>query len=176
MRTFLKTTVLAGLMAIATLTQATAAGSHDAHAVHGAMDAGTMADTVTAGDLSVSHGWARAMLPGQPAGGAYLIISNTGKDADRLTGVMSPSAGKVEIHSMEMTNDVMVMRPILGGLEIPAGGTVELKPGGMHIMFMAVTSPFKTGDTVRMTLEFEKAGKVEVTLPVNDPMKAKNGG
>jgi copper(I)-binding protein len=72
----------------------------------------------------------------------------------------------VEIHVMEMANDVMTMRPLVGGLEIPAGATVELKPGGAHLMFMMVTEPFKEGGEVPVTLEFEKAGKVDLTLPV----------
>jgi uncharacterized protein YcnI/copper(I)-binding protein len=121
---------------------------------------------VTAGDLTISDAWARAMLPGQPAGGGYLIITNKGKAADKLVSVASPGAGKVEVHTMEVVNDVMVMRPVEGGLDIPAGATVELKPGGLHVMFMAVKEPFKEGGSVPVTLEFEKAGKVEVVLPV----------
>jgi len=67
---------------------------------------------------------------------------------------------------------VMVMRPVDGGVEIPAGQTVELKPGGLHLMFMQVTEPFKEGQSLPVTLEFEKAGKVELTLPV----KSATGG
>jgi copper(I)-binding protein len=67
---------------------------------------------------------------------------------------------------MEMKDGVMIMRPVEGGLEIPAGETVELKPGGLHIMFMAVSEPFNEGETVPVTLEFEKAGSVELNLPV----------
>lgn len=133
-------------------------GQHGAH--------GAAATAVTVGDLAITGEWARAMLPGQPTGGGYLTITNKGGEADRLVSVASPNAGKVEIHSMEMKNDVMVMRPVEGGLEIPAGAAVELKPGGLHVMFMAVTEPFKAGGSVPLTLEFEKAGKVEVTLPV----------
>ena len=127
---------------------------------------------VTAGDLSITSGWARAMLPGQPAGGGYLTVTNNGQTADKLVSAESPNAGKVEVHTMEVVNDVMVMRPVEGGLDIPAGATVELKPGGLHLMFMAVTEPFKEGGSVPVTLEFEKAGKVEVMLPV----QAKQGG
>lgn len=139
------------------------AAGGDGHAGHGTAVA---SDAVTAGDLTIAGGWARAMLPGQPAGGGYLTIANKGQAADKLVAASSPSAGKVEIHTMEIVNDVMVMRPVDGGLEIPAGATVELKPGGLHVMFMAVKEPFKEGGTVPVTLEFEKAGKVEVTLPV----------
>lgn len=123
-------------------------------------------DAVTAGDLEIGAAWARAMLAGQKAAGGYLTISNKGAEADRLVGAASPLAGKVEVHTMEVVKDVMTMRPVEGGLEIPAGGTVELKPGGYHIMFMDVKTPFAEGGSVPVTLEFEKAGAVEVSLPV----------
>jgi uncharacterized protein YcnI/copper(I)-binding protein len=139
-------------------------GGHDHHAQ------GTGA--VKSDDLEFKDGWARAMLPGQPTGGAYLTITNSGADADRLVGVTSPNAGKVEIHTMSMKDNVMVMRPVEGGLEVPAGGSLELKPSGEHLMFMELAAPFKEGDSVPVTLEFEKAGKIEYTLPV----KAKAGG
>lgn len=126
---------------------------------------------VKAGDLEFQGGWARAMLPGQPTGGAYLTITNGGAEADRLVAATSPAAGRVEIHTMSMKDNVMVMRPVEGRLEIPAGGSLELKPGGEHLMFMQVTTPFKEGGTVPVTLEFEKAGKIDLTLPV----KAKAG-
>ncbi len=142
-----------------------AAGGGDEHAGHN-MTMSAPADAVTAGDLTIAGGWARAMLPGQPAGGGYLTVTNKGKAADKLVAVSSPSAGKVEVHTMEVVNDVMVMRPVEGGVEIPAGATVELKPGGLHVMFMQVKEPFKEGGTVPVTLEFEKAGKVDVALPV----------
>lgn len=121
---------------------------------------------VKAGDLEITGAWARAMLPGQPTGGAYLTIANMGSAADKLTGVSSPNAAKVEVHMMSMKDNVMVMRPVEGGLEIPAGQTVELKPGGYHIMFMGVKEAFKEGAFVPVTLQFEKAGKVELKLPV----------
>jgi copper(I)-binding protein len=144
----------------------------------GQMAAGGMehhsAAQAAVGSIAVSDGWAKAMLPGQPTGGGYLTIINNGKEADRLVGASSPSAGKVEVHTMEMSNDVMVMRPVEGGVEIPAGATVELKPGANHLMFMKVGEPFKEGGTVPLTLEFEKAGKVEVELPVA-PANSKGG-
>lgn len=129
--------------------------------------------TVTAGDLEITGGWARAMLPGQPAGGAYATIANKGGEPDRLVAASSPAAGKVEIHTMAVVNDVMTMRPVEGGLEIPAGGKVEMKPGGFHMMFMQVSEPFKKGGEVAVTLEFEKAGKVELKLPVKAAPNAK---
>lgn len=149
------------------------ADGQNPHAGHGAMNMGAMkmgdatdGAATTIGDIAISSGWARAMLPGQPAGGGYLTISNKGTEADRLLSVSTPAAGKAEVHEMKMTNDVMTMRPVSGALEIPAGGAVELKPGGLHLMFMQVKTPFAEGATVPLTLEFEKAGKVDIVLPV----------
>ena len=123
-------------------------------------------DMTMAGTLEITHAWARAMLPNQPAGGGYLDISNTGSEPDRLIGARSPAAGKVEVHTMEVVNDVMVMRPVEGGLEIPPDATVKLEPGGLHLMFMAVSDPFDEGETVPVTLEFEHAGPIDIELPV----------
>ena len=128
------------------------------HAAHGPA-------TVEAGDLEIGSFWARAMLPGQPTGGGYLTVTSKGS-GDRLLSASSPAAGKVEVHRMEMANDIMVMRQVEGGLEIPAGGTVELKPGGLHLMFMSPSEPFREGESVPVTLQFERAGSVEIDLPV----------
>lgn len=124
------------------------------------------ADAVTAGDLAIGSAWARAMLPNQPTGGAYLTIANNGEAADRLVAVTSPRAGRVEIHSMEVVDDVMTMRPVEGGLEIPAGETVALEPGGLHLMFMEVAEPFAEGQAIPVTLQFETAGSVDISIAV----------
>lgn len=142
-----------------------AAGHHD-HAEQ----------ATVAGALKISAARARAMLPGQPAGGGYLTVENTGTEDDRLLAVATPAAGRAEIHTMEMKDDVMVMRPVEGGLAIPAGETVELKPGGLHLMFMEVTAPFREGSTVPVTLEFEKAGKAELMLQVGPARGGMAGG
>jgi copper(I)-binding protein len=118
------------------------------------------------GALKITGAWAKAMLPGQPVGGGYLTIENTGADADRLVAVSSPAAADVEVHEMKMQGDVMKMRKLADGLEIPAGGKIEMKPGGFHLMFMAVSETFTEGGIVKVTLKFEKAGEVEVSLPV----------
>jgi periplasmic copper chaperone A len=77
---------------------------------------------------------------------------------------------------MTMEGDVMKMRELPSGLEIPAGGTVELKPGGFHLMFMGVKTPFKEGDTLKVELKFEKAGQVDVDLPVTAAQGDMHGG
>lgn len=133
-----------------------------AHGGHGSHEAAE----ITAGDLVLSAGWARATLPGQKTGGAYVTITNKAGQADRLVSASSSASEKVEVHSMSTENDVMVMRPVEGGLEIPAGGTVELAPGGLHLMLTNVKAPFKEGETVPVTLQFEKAGSVTLDLPV----------
>lgn len=129
---------------------------------------------VVIGSLSVTAGVVKAMLPGQPVGGGYLTIANSGVADDRLVSVTSPQAGEVELHEMSMAGDVMKMRKLDTGIPVPAGQTVELKPGGLHLMFMKVKTPFKAGDTVAATLVFEKAGKVDVVLPVGEASGAKD--
>jgi periplasmic copper chaperone A len=106
------------------------------------------------------------MLPGQPVGGGYLTIENTGAEADRLVSVASAASPDVQIHEMKMEGDVMKMRQLPDGIEIPAGGKVEMKPGGYHLMFVTVFEPFKEGGVVKVRLKFEKAGEVEVALRV----------
>jgi periplasmic copper chaperone A len=85
---------------------------------------------VGTGALKITGAWAKAMLPGQPVGGGYLTIENTGAEADRLLSIASSASPDVQIHEMKMEGDVMKMRRLADGVEIPAGGKVELKPGG----------------------------------------------
>jgi copper(I)-binding protein len=123
-------------------------------------------DTAMAGDIAITGAWARAMLPGQPAGSGFVTLENKGTAADRLVSVASAAAGRVELHSMDVVDDVMVMRPVETGIPIAPGETVALEPGRMHLMFLDVGQRFAEGDTVQVTLTFEKAGAVEVELPV----------
>ncbi|MDK1373002.1 MULTISPECIES: copper chaperone PCu(A)C, partial [unclassified Sinorhizobium] len=121
---------------------------------------------VGAGNLEISGGAVKAMLPGAKVGGGGFVVKNTGGSDDRLLAVESPAAGRVELHEMKMENDVMKMRKLDDGIAIPAGATVELKSGGLHLMFMEVMKPFAEGETVPVTLTFEKAGRVDYVLPV----------
>lgn len=123
-------------------------------------------DEVTLGDLQISGAFAKAMLPGQPVGGGFFTIRNNGKTDDRLVSISSPNAGEVELHEMAMQDNVMKMRELKDGIPVPAGGTVTLAPGGLHLMFQKVKAPFKQGDSVPVTLTFEKAGKIDLTLKV----------
>ena len=128
------------------------------------------------GDLIISHPIARETLPGAKVGGGYVTIKNTGKAADRLVGGNAGFAGKVEIHEMKMENQVMKMKPIVGGLEIPAGSMVKLAPGGNHLMFMKLSSPLKVGESHKATLKFENSGEIKVAfkvLSIADTIKLK---
>ena len=121
---------------------------------------------VRAGDLLISQTWSRATPGGAKIGAGYLTIENKGGAPDRLVAVSGQVAGKIEIHEMAVNNGVMTMRPVEQGLTIEPGKTVTLAPGGYHLMMMDLKSPLKQGDKVPLTLEFEKAGKVAVTLDV----------
>jgi uncharacterized protein YcnI len=125
-----------------------------------------MGKTYKAGALVIEGPWARATPGGARVGGGYVKITNTGKAPDRLIGGSLPIAGSVEVHEMAMSGDVMKMRQLEHGLEIKPGQTVELKPGGSHLMFMNLTGGLKAGETVKGTLKFEKAGTVEVEFRV----------
>jgi periplasmic copper chaperone A len=131
---------------------------------------------VEVGPLKISKVFAKAMLPGQPAGAGYLVIENTGSEADRLVSATSDASPDVEIHEMKMEGDVMKMRELPLGLEIPAGEIVELKPGGFHLMFTKVPAPFKEGDKLKVELNFEKAGQVDIELPVTAAQGEMHGG
>ena len=121
------------------------------------------------GEINISLPFTRATLPNAPVGGGFLTIENTGAEADRLISATSSVAKDTQIHEMAMEGDVMKMRELPDGLEIPAGQTVVLAPGGFHIMFMGLNQAFVEGETVTVTLTFEKAGTVEVPLPVMAP-------
>jgi len=115
------------------------------------------------GQLEVSDAWARATPAKAENGVAYLTIWTP--TPDRLVSVSSPVAKTAELHTMEMAGMVMKMRP-LAGLDIPAGQSVTLKPGGEHIMLMGLNGPLREGQSFPLTLTFEKAGAREVTVPV----------
>ena len=138
-------------------------------------DKGQAAQTFKIGALVIEAPWARATPGGAQVGGGYMKITNTGKEADRLVGGSLPIAGEVEVHEMAMAGDVMKMRRLPDGLEIKPGASVELKPGGNHLMFMGLRGALKAGQPVKGTLVFQKAGTVEVEYRVA-PIGAQSGG
>jgi periplasmic copper chaperone A len=133
------------------------------------------AEDITAGGLKISAAWVRATPKGAPVGGGYLTITNNGAASDRLIGGSSETSTRFEIHNMSMENGVMKMRPAAAGIEIKPGQTVELKPGGYHVMFVGLRKPFEQGDQVKATLKFERAGDVPVDFAV-EGIGAKSGG
>lgn len=118
------------------------------------------------GSLEIEQPWSRATPPTAPSAGGFLKITNKGTTADRLISARSTASAKTEIHEMKMEGSVMRMRELDKGLEIPAGGSVTLAPGGYHLMFMQLKEPFKQDAKVPVTLVFEKAGSIDVELNV----------
>lgn len=142
----MKSVLLAAVLALA----ATAASAHE----------------YKAGSLEIKHPWSRATPKGATVAGGYMKIVNTGTASDRLIGGSTEIAGKFEIHQMLMEEGIMKMRPVAGGVEIKPGQTVEFKPGGYHLMFVGIDKPVEQGKRVKGTLQFEKAGKVDVEYAV----------
>jgi periplasmic copper chaperone A len=124
------------------------------------------AEEVRAGDLVITQAWSRATPGGAKIGGGYLTIENKGATPDRLIGGSADVAGKIEVHEMTMKDGVMTMRPLDKGLSIEPGKTVKLAPGGYHLMMFDLKGPLKQGEKLPVTLEFEKAGKVQVSFDV----------
>lgn len=128
-----------------------------------------------AGSIEIGHPWSRETPNGAAVAAGYLSLSNKGSEPDRLIAATAEIAGKTEIHEMTVdAQGVMTMRPVAGGLEIPAGGTATLKPGSFHVMFEQLKRPIKHGETFKGTLTFAKAGTVAVSFSV-DTMNG-NGG
>ncbi|MBV9426761.1 MAG: copper chaperone PCu(A)C [Bradyrhizobiaceae bacterium] len=126
----------------------------------------SVAETYKAGAIQIEQPWARATPKGATLGAGYMKITNTGTEPDRLVGGSVPFAQRVEVHSMTMEQGVMKMREVKDGLEIKPGETVELKPGGYHVMFVGLKEPLKPGEDLTVTLNFAKGGTVEVKYPV----------
>ena len=119
-----------------------------------------------AGSIEIKHPWSRATPKGSEVAGGFMKLINTGTEPDRLIGGSTANAGKFEIHESAMEGGVMKMRPLPKGIEIKPGETVELKPGSYHLMFVGLKAPFEMGKRVKGTLQFEKAGTVEVEYAI----------
>ena len=132
----------------------------------GCLTASATADTFQAGALTLEDPFSRETPKGARVGAGYLTIRNDGDVADRLVAVECACAEISEIHEMKMDGGVMRMQALSGGLDIPAGESVALKPGGIHLMFIELKAPFVADEPVKATLIFEKAGPVEATFDV----------
>lgn len=119
-----------------------------------------------AGDLRIDTPWMRATPGGAKVAGGYVRVTNTGTQADRLAGAAVAIAGRGAIHSMTLAGGVMKMAAVPEGLAIAPGQTLELKPGGFHLMFEDLKSAPKVGEPVSGTLTFQRAGTVPVTFAV----------
>jgi periplasmic copper chaperone A len=118
------------------------------------------------GAIRIEHPWSRATPAGATAGVAYMTIENGSNAEDRLTGASSNVAAATEIHEMKTADGIMKMRAVTGGLAVPAHGSVALAPGGYHVMLIGLKKPLKAGETLVLTLDFAKAGKIQVSAPV----------
>lgn len=128
--------------------------------------AGAFAHGFKVGAIAIGHPWARATAPGAPVAGGFMKLTNSGSETDTLVAADMEAAGRVEIHEMAIVDGVMKMRALPAGIAVKPGETVELKPGGYHIMFMNLKRGLTKGETVKGTLTFEKAGKVAVEYAV----------
>jgi len=136
--------------------------------VWGAVCMATLSTAVLAQSVDVKGAWARATVQGQKASGAFMTL--TAKDGAKLVGVQSPVAGVVEVHEMKMDGDVMKMRAVEGGLDLPAGKAVELKPGGYHVMLMDLKTPLQKDTSIPLTLVLKNAKGVESTVAIKVPV------
>jgi copper(I)-binding protein len=135
-------------------------------AVAQTLASGLKAAEYSVGSIQISQPWARATPKGATSGAAYMTLMNSGTTPQRLSCVSSDAAAKCQIHEMTMTDGVMKMRPVEGGLEIKPGETVTLKPGGFHMMLVDLKQPLEQGKTIEATLKVENGGTVEVQFPI----------
>jgi copper(I)-binding protein len=131
-----------------------------------ALSSSLLAQSALVGPIKIEHAYTRATMPGQQVAGGFMKIENKSGPADQLVSASSPIAGEVQLHEMSMEGSVMKMRQVKD-IAVPAGGSVELKPGGLHLMFINIKAPLAAGETVPVKLKFAKAGEVEVSMPVN---------
>lgn len=118
----------------------------------------------TLGPLTIEHPWGRPNIPNRPAV-AYMTIANSSAAADRLVAARAPGFARVELHRSEMRDGVMKMRPV-EAIEIPAGGSAQLAPGGFHAMLFEADARFAEGESYPLTLVFEEAGEITVSVDV----------
>lgn len=135
-----------------------------------ALAAALLAPAAGAAELSVTEAWARATTSQARNGGAFLTLTNPGAAPDRLVAAAAPEvAERVELHTHLMEGGVARMRPVEGGIEVPAGGSVVLKPGGYHVMLMGLKRPLKPGESFPLALTLDRAGTRTVTVQVWAP-------
>jgi copper(I)-binding protein len=149
-RTFLRAVLMTGAAFVTLPLLGTSLAAHD----------------FRAGELAIDHPWTRAVGTSAPTAAGYMVIRNTGSAPDRLVAAETSRAARVELHEMSVTDGIMRMRPIAGGIALPPGGEVRLAPGGQHLMLIGPQGGFQQGARVPVTLVFERAGRVAVELAV----------
>lgn len=127
-----------------------------------------LSDPLFAQSVAVSAAWVRATVPGQKATGAFMRL--TSKDGARLVSASTPVAGVAEVHEMKVDEGVMRMRAVAGGLELPPGKEVELRPGGYHLMLMDLKQPLQKESTITLTLVFQDAKGIETRTELKVPV------
>lgn len=116
--------------------------------------------------IQVTDAWARETVAGQSGTAAYLMIENRGSGDDRLIGIAAQPPVTAMLHETSNANGVSSMRPLENGIAIPSGATVPLNPGGAHVMVSGLTAPLRTGDTLKLTLRFERSGEKPIDFKV----------
>jgi periplasmic copper chaperone A len=128
---------------------------------------------VTKGPIKIEQPWTRATPGGAKVAGGFMKITNTGTTPDRLVSATADISGVVELHEMKMVEGIMKMRALGNGIELKPGQTVDLKPGGYHVMFIDLKAPIVKEKPIKARLTFEKAGEIEVEFKV-EPIGAKS--
>lgn len=139
----------------------------------GVLAGGTSAQDYKLGAIEIAQPWAKPSIGQAKAGAAYVTLTNGGS-ADRLIAAKADVSELVELHSHTMEDGVMRMRPV-PGIDLPADATVELKPGGFHVMFLNLKAPLVEGESFPLTLVFEKAGELTVEVAIQAKPKAMHG-
>jgi periplasmic copper chaperone A len=127
------------------------------------------------GALAIGHPWSRPTPKDADIAGGYLTITNKGRTSDRLMGGSSPAASRIEVHEMATVDGATKTRPVQNGLEIKPGQKVELKPGSYRILLFGLKEPLNLGQKVKATLQFEKAGSVDIVYNVEENPDALKG-
>lgn len=140
------------------------------------MGSAAVAETAV-GALRITGPALRETPPNAPVAAGFLTVTNTGGEDDRLlAATMDPgTVREIQLHEMAMTDGVMRMAPVEGGIDVPAGETVHLEPGGLHLMLMGLAAPMAAGDTHSVTLRFAEAGEVTLSFPVRTLAEIRDG-
>lgn len=134
-----------------------------------------LAHEATVGPFELTHPHSRFTPKSAPNGVVYMVIENTGKEADRLIGASTPRAARAEIHATMKEGELMVMKP-QDAVELKPGEIVEFAPGGLHIMLLKLTTPLVAGERYPLTLTFEKAGSFTVEVEVEGKTGSDDAG